>query len=249
MHAQSQALTDPALVPSLGTILGVWAHPDDEAYLMGGLSILAHRAGERVVCVTATRGELGTSDPEAWPPDRLAAERTREMRRCLDILGVEEHIWLDKPDGGCSVVPEAEGAHAIAEIIERVQPRTVLTFGPDGMTGHSDHVAVCAWTTHAFERAAPAGATLHYATTTPEWFEAWQPIADRLNIMMDETLLTATQRDRLSIDLRPPDDVLDLKVQALRAQTTQIAPLIQAVGDDLFRDWIADEFYRLAAQA
>src|ERR671922_141060 len=38
----------------LGTILGVWAHPDDEAYLSAGLMARAVRNGSRVVCVTAT---------------------------------------------------------------------------------------------------------------------------------------------------------------------------------------------------
>ncbi len=45
----------------LGTILGVWAHPDDEAYLSAGLMATAIAAGRRVVCVTATRGRGGLS--------------------------------------------------------------------------------------------------------------------------------------------------------------------------------------------
>ena len=69
-------ITSASDVAELGTILGIWAHPDDEAYLSGGLMALARDAGPRVVCVTATRGELGTPDPATWPPDRLAAERT-----------------------------------------------------------------------------------------------------------------------------------------------------------------------------
>lgn len=226
----------------------MWAHPDDEAYLTGGLMALARRTGQRVVCVTATRGELGTSDPDTWPPEKLAAERTREMARCLGILGVTEHLWLDRPDGGCAAVPDDEGAAPIARIIERVVPQTVLTFGPDGMTGHSDHVAVCRWTTLAFEKVAPPGSSLHYATTIPEWFDAWRPIADRLNIMMDESLVVSTPRNELSIDLKPPDDVLDVKVEALRAQTTQTAPLIESVGEEPFRSWIGDEYFRLALQ-
>ncbi|HXV94036.1 MAG TPA: PIG-L family deacetylase, partial [Pseudonocardia sp.] len=48
----------------LGTILGVWAHPDDETFLTAGLMALAREAGNRVVCATATRGERGTDDPE-----------------------------------------------------------------------------------------------------------------------------------------------------------------------------------------
>jgi LmbE family N-acetylglucosaminyl deacetylase len=48
-------------------MLGVWAHPDDEAYLS---TVLMHRiveSGGRVVVVTATRGELGSN---IRPPSR-----------------------------------------------------------------------------------------------------------------------------------------------------------------------------------
>ena len=47
-------------VSELGTLLGVWAHPDDETYLVAGLMAQAVRDGHRVVCVTATRGEEGS---------------------------------------------------------------------------------------------------------------------------------------------------------------------------------------------
>lgn len=59
----------------LGTILAIWAHPDDETYLASGIMAAAVAAGNRVVCVSATAGEHDTDDPEAWPPDRPA-------RRC-----------------------------------------------------------------------------------------------------------------------------------------------------------------------
>ena len=71
----------------LGTILGIWAHPDDEAYLSGGLMALASAAGSRVVCVTATRGELGTPDP-------LAAQAT-QTTGLIELLGVETYTaWV-----------------------------------------------------------------------------------------------------------------------------------------------------------
>ena len=81
-------------VNDLGTILGVWSHPDDEAWLSAGIMADAVRAGRRVVCVTATRGELGTVDAVRWPLDGLAEVRTAEMQRCLELLGVTEHHWL-----------------------------------------------------------------------------------------------------------------------------------------------------------
>lgn len=66
-------------VEQLGTLLGVWAHPDDEAYLSAGLMALARRDGQRVVVVTATFGEHGTDDPHRWPPTRLARHRRQEL--------------------------------------------------------------------------------------------------------------------------------------------------------------------------
>ena len=53
----------PATPLALGVVLGIGAHPDDEAYLSAGLMALARRAGNRVVCVTMTPGEHGTDDP------------------------------------------------------------------------------------------------------------------------------------------------------------------------------------------
>ena len=59
----------------LGTILGVWAHPDDEGYLSAGIMAAAVDAGNRVMCVTATRGEAGSLDHGKWPPETLGAVR------------------------------------------------------------------------------------------------------------------------------------------------------------------------------
>jgi len=104
-------------IRELGTILSIWAHPDDEAYLCGGIMAKAAAAGSRVVCVTASRGELGVTDPTRWPPEQLAAIREAELAACLSILGVREHRWLGDPDGGCSDVDLDRAADQIVEII------------------------------------------------------------------------------------------------------------------------------------
>src|SRR5437764_10756795 len=117
---------DPA---ALGTVLGIWAHPDDEAYLSAGIMAAAVDAGQRVVCVTATRGELGSLDEERWPLDTLAAVREKELDACLGVLGVTEHVWLDYRDGGCDAVPVDEAANRLVAMLDDVRPDTVLTFG------------------------------------------------------------------------------------------------------------------------
>jgi LmbE family N-acetylglucosaminyl deacetylase len=98
---------------------------------------IAVRGGQRVVCVTATRGELGSTDSARWPNGaELAAVRTRELAASLAaslaVLGVTEHHWLDYPDGGCEAVAEDQAIARLRAIVDRRQPDTVLTFSPDG---------------------------------------------------------------------------------------------------------------------
>ena len=52
----------------LGTVVALWAHPDDETYLSGGLLGALDDAGQRAVCITATRGEA--ADADAGPDER-----------------------------------------------------------------------------------------------------------------------------------------------------------------------------------
>ena len=54
---------------------------------MAAIMAMAAAAGSRVVCVTATRGELGVTDPMRWPPEQLPAIREAELAACLAILG------------------------------------------------------------------------------------------------------------------------------------------------------------------
>lgn len=209
-----------AAVAALGTILGIWAHPDDEAYLSGGLMASARDAGSRVVCVTATRGELGTPDPVAWPPRRLAAERTVELARCLEILGVTEHHWLGCRDGECAAAPASDVVGRVCEVIERIRPDTVLTFGPDGITGHPDHQVVSGWATAAFEGAAPSGARLLYAAVAERRVPRWTALGDRLGVYLAGYPVT-TPTGGLAVDLVLDPDTAARKVAALAAQTTQ----------------------------
>jgi LmbE family N-acetylglucosaminyl deacetylase len=234
--------TSASAVAELGTVLGVWAHPDDEAYLSGGLMAIARDNGQRVVCVTATRGELGTPDPLAWPPDRLAAERTRELARCLDILGVSEHHWLGYRDGGCADVDVAEPVGRLCELIDRIRPDTVLTFGPDGITGHPDHQTISAWTGAAFDRAAPRGARLLHAAIAERRDSRWGALTESLSIY-PPGLPIAIPEDRLAVDLVLAPDVAVRKAAALAAQATQTAGLIATLGLEIYTAWVGEESF------
>ena len=231
-----------AEVVGLGTILGVWAHPDDEAYLSGGLMALAREVGSRVVCVTATRGELGTPDPATWPPHRLATERTGELARSLEILGVNEHHWLGHRDGDCAQVSVPDAVGRLCTLIAEVRPDTVLTFGPDGQTGHPDHRAISAWATQAFDRAAPRGSRLLYSAVTDEWAWRWRALSERFGVFAPGYPVT-TPTGRLAVNLQLDGATAARKVCALRAQDTQTAGLVAAMGLDTYAAWVAGEYF------
>jgi LmbE family N-acetylglucosaminyl deacetylase len=229
-------------VSELGTILGVWAHPDDEAYLSAGLMCDAVRNGQRVFCITATKGEAGVQDESRWPAARLAEIREAELKECLKILGVTEHHWLDYPDGGCDQVPHEEAVARLIEVIDEVQPDTVLTFGPDGQTGHPDHIAVCEWTTAAIEQSSTAAA-LYYATVTPEWWAGPGVFLDQFDVWFAGRP-SITPRGELAIDYIPDPDLMELKLQAVAAQESQSASLLAAVGKEFFLQFGGEESYR-----
>jgi LmbE family N-acetylglucosaminyl deacetylase len=243
MHFEAPAVVGSGTgVSDLGTILGIWAHPDDEAYLSGGLMALARDRGSRVVCVTATRGELGSPDPVVWPPDRLAAERTVEMARCLDILGVIEHHWLAYRDGGCAAAPAAAAVGRLCEVIDEVAPDTVLTFGPDGITGHSDHRAVGEWAAAAFDRAAPRGARLLQAAVPERRASRWGEVDQRLGVF-DPGYPVTVPAGRLAVDLVLDPAAVARKVRALAAQATQTTGLMDAMGADVYAAWVSEEAF------
>ena len=228
-------------VRSLGTILGVWAHPDDECYLSAGLMALARETGARVVCITATRGERGTDDPDNWPPDRLAPVREQELNRSMSILGVKEHRWLDHCDGEVATVSDDVGVVQLAEIIAEVRPDTVVTFGPDGMTGHGDHITVGRWATIAAQRADDGARVLHAATDCSVIADVDHHF-DTFPVYGDGGPPVVTQ-DAAAVVLELPAPIIEQKIDALRAQPSQTEPLVAHMGEADYRRWVSVEVF------
>ena len=233
---------------ALGTILGVWAHPDDDIFLSAGLMATAVRSGQRVVDVTATRGEGGSMDEERWPPESMGEVRTKELLRSLEILGVMEHRFLDGPvDVDMQEHLDEAGAEQVRAIVQEIDPDTILTFGPDGMTGHQGHKDVCRWATDAFRAVAKPGARLFYATQTPAFAEEVVPSLEQFDIFLPGTPPVTPPED-LAIDFSCDEEALELKVSALEAHESQIEGLLEVFGHDGLRRFLRDEVYREAGE-
>ncbi len=227
-------------IADLGTILSIWAHPDDETYLAGGIMALARRNGQRVVCVSATAGERGTPDPDAWPPERLGRLRRWEAAAAMAILGVKEHRFLGYHDGDLAGLDDAEPIAKIRALVDEVKPDTVLTFGPDGMTFHSDHQTVSRWVTAAVNG---SSAQLFHCTGTTEQLAEWGPRLEEMGAYMTDERPVGVPETECDLVVRVSGEVLDQKIAALASMHSQIAPAIAAFGIEDFRGMNAVEAY------
>jgi LmbE family N-acetylglucosaminyl deacetylase len=236
-------------VSELGTILGVWAHPDDDIFQTAGLMAAAVEKGQRVVDVTATRGEGGSMDEERWPPATMGEVRTEELLRSLEVLGVREHHFLEGPvDLDMETGLDPAGAEQVRRIMEDVAPDTVLTFGPEGMTGHVAHQDVSRWTGEAFEAVAKPGARLYHTVFPTSLADQWlEPLAP-FNIFLPGTpRIVPDQELDIGFELSP--DLLDRKLRSLKEHVSQIEGLHQVFGDEGLGRFLALESFVLAATA
>ncbi len=197
--------------------------------------------------ITATRGEGGSMDEEVWPPETMGDVRAAELMRSFEVLGVTEHHWLDLPDIDMDTGLPDEGYPRVRDIVADVQPDTVLTFGPDGMTGHVAHMSVSTWATRAVDEVGKPGARVHYATYTQEWAETWVPVYNRFEVFRPGTP-PITARAELSIDFPLEPDLLELKLRAIEEHESQVGGMVQAFGEDIFRAAMADEYFRLGLE-
>jgi LmbE family N-acetylglucosaminyl deacetylase len=142
------------------TLLVILAHPDDESFPIGGTLAKYAAEGARVVLVSATRGEAGIP---GLTPESAGAIRARELQRAAETLGVSDVRFLGYHDGELALADPAAIRARVVELIREIQPQVVITFGPDGISGHPDHVTIHKVVTQAFDQVRPA-ACLYYIT-------------------------------------------------------------------------------------
>jgi LmbE family N-acetylglucosaminyl deacetylase len=210
-------------------LLGVFAHPDDDVYSLGA-TLIAHRDELETTLVFATSGEAGPiTDPEAVPREELGAVRETEQRAAMEALGVAESTtsrFLRLPDYYLPDVPFEALVGQITDVLLDVRPDVVVTFGPDGMTSHHDHIRAGEATTAAFDGLGPEDAPaslFHVALPRAD--------VDRFYAHLDEETGYGEEGDLFDVTGVPDEQIavrfdarpyLSTKLQAILAHRTQI---------------------------
>ena len=140
------------------SLMAVFAHPDDEAFSIGGTLARYAAEGCDVHLVTATRGEAGQiRDPALATSANLPQVRERELRCACEAYGIHAPHFLDYVDGQLTIVNQGQAVGKLMRLIRQYRPQVLVTFGPDGIYGHYDHIAAHRWTHIAFDLAADEG--------------------------------------------------------------------------------------------
>jgi LmbE family N-acetylglucosaminyl deacetylase len=214
------------------TVVGCFAHPDDETWSMSGSLALLAAHGARCAVWTATRGEAGViAGATGVPRERLGEVREAEERAALAVVGVNQVEFGDLPDGGVDAGDHDELVRAVHAFLERMEPDVVVAMEPAGITAHPDHMAVTRATETAF--AAYAG-TADASGRRPRLYYQGVP-KSRLDRLRESEL--ASQMD-LPAEDQPfaprgtPDEqftchvdvssVVPLRAAALREHRTQL---------------------------
>ena len=222
-------------------LLGIWSHPDDESYLAAGLMDRVRRSGGEVTLLTVSDGEQGFPDDDHRPIDLRRRQRCRELRSAMASIGVLDLRLLGLPDGAVSAAPRGDLVRALRAAMDDVRPDLVVTFGPDGITGHPDHVATSGAATAAWLDYGDG--ELLYAAKTVAWLDEWRSLHDRVGLWMAEEP-DGVASDDVELDLVLEAAPLDRKRRTLAHHASQTTAVAEVMGEATYRRWIAQETFR-----
>jgi LmbE family N-acetylglucosaminyl deacetylase len=224
-------------------LLGITAHPDDEAGAFGGTLLLYHSRGVETFVICLTPGQAASNRGQARSDAELAALRREEFAASCRILQVSGAEALDYPDGK---LPHADFFAVVGELTRRVRdikPQVILTMGPEGaITGHPDHSMASIFATMAFHWAARSD-------RYPEQLSGGRTPHQAQKLYYSTAPLILPDRPPVSpppctaiIDIAP---FLEKKIEAFKAHTTQ-SPLMTRV-EKTMRKFGVQELFHLAA--
>jgi LmbE family N-acetylglucosaminyl deacetylase len=243
-------------------LLLVLAHPDDESLGFGGTIARYASEGAEVSLITATRGQRGRFgiSEEKPAPEIVGQIREQELYAATTILGIKDVTVLDYMDGELDQVNPDEIINSIAYHIRRIKPQVVLTFGPEGVYGHPDHIAISQYAAAAIVKAgeSPSLITDHAPHTVSKFYHlAWTNLTSQLHQQaLKELGMNVDGLRRLVVSY--PDWMVSTVIdahpfwktvwQAVSCHETQMGTYakLKELPDDRHRElWGAQTFYRV----
>jgi LmbE family N-acetylglucosaminyl deacetylase len=236
-------LTTPDDIKQLGTILSFWAHPDDETFACAGIMATAVRNGQRVICVTATRGEEGVQDETRWPKDKLPVIRTAELKAAMKVLGIEEHFLLNYHDGLLDRVSLDDGARSVLVFIRKYKPDSILTFGPEGWTGHTDHQSISLWVKHAVRELERPPKVYHWVQLEDNYERYMRDADDKFHIYFNIDKPPIKQEEECGLCFKCPSDICAKKCAALAAMPSQMERIMKQYDETTLTEMFRPEAF------
>lgn len=122
------------------TLLIFTAHPDDEAFLVAGTIWENKQRGGKALVICATAGEKGLSHlTKKVSHEKLKQIRKKELVELCKFIGVDKLHILNFHDAKLTE-EKKKLTKKFTAYISKYCPDCILSFGPDGISGHLDHV-------------------------------------------------------------------------------------------------------------
>jgi LmbE family N-acetylglucosaminyl deacetylase len=212
------------------TILGIFPHPDDEN-MIGHVLAKYARLGHNVYIIIATDGQNGARITRIPAGDSLGQLRLRESECACEKLKINPPIYLhiERLDTKFGVRPylnsRKKAMQEFKSHIERLKPDVILTFGPDGEYGHSEHIVT--------------GAMVTELLLTEGWVDKY-PLYFPVDIKEDVTDnddLSYIDKNYINLKVVYSDQDEQRMVEAAKCYVTQFTPeemkeLIESVTKD-----------------
>ncbi len=232
-------------------VLGIFAHPDDETLVAGGTLAACAAAGMQVRVLSVTHGESGPiADPSLATPETLGRVRAEELRSAAAALGLLAAECLDYPDGGLDWLDPAPLQRDLKDAIRHGGADVVVTFGPEGLYYHPDHVVL-----HRVVSA--AGAELDAEGLKPQlYFATWPSgaipaLATAARALGSPAELWGVKPESFGADPASITTTVDVrrfvpvKLAALDCYRTQLGPdhLFRVLPPAALADFLAREYF------
>jgi LmbE family N-acetylglucosaminyl deacetylase len=214
-------------------VLMVSPHPDDESiYAAGTLILMKQNPAVRVHILCLTTGDLSPSEKRLKiSKEEMGRVRVEEMKKAATVIGADSLTQFDYHDQGLSSADQQELARRVGQVIKSTGAEVIISYGPDGITHHPDHVAASRVVTSEFKKSA---AQRLYYISLPE------PVYPVYYLYKRVHPLRATVR----VDIRQARKLKMLALDSHSSQKYFDQPGLRLEMSDLFRH----EYFALAAE-